>query len=157
MGERFVNMLIKRRLRVGASAVAALVVSLVFVISAAAEVPNVTSRNVGGPPTAGTNTCTYTLRNEICRITITNGSTFEVRVVEEEITPPNAAARYTLVESTCERDRDIPSRGTCSAQIRLLIDKPACVPKWSQGYAVRVQERGNPGNTIQVNQILEVV
>ena len=157
MGNRPLHMWLKRRVRAGVVAAVALTAILTFVITAAAEVPpTMTHVNVGGVQTPGTTRCIYITRNEVCRILITNTSPFPVVVEEEGVNPPTTAARFG-VNQECRRGLVIPERGTCEAIVRLNVDKPACVPRWTNAYFVRVEEQANPNmNSLQINQSLDV-
>jgi hypothetical protein len=152
-------MRIRRGVLTGAVAVTVLAAGLTFVPSAAA-VPTMAITNSGGVPILGTQRCQFMRRNQICRIRVTNNSAFAVEIVEETISGPEPGVRYAILAgSTCRPGSPNLAMmgGSCEAEVRLLVDKPVCAPRWLNGYNVRVQQAGVPTENLNSIEFLEVL
>ena len=138
-------MTIRRTLIATLASAAALAAALTFVLRANAVPPTLTAVNSGGVPLLNSNKCDFTLRFEICKITVTNQSTFNVKITELEVSPPNG--RYSIITSGCQVGNQLAANGgSCTDEVKLLIDKPACPPQWLNGYRIVVEEVGVPTN-----------
>lgn len=117
--------------------VAVLVTGLTLALNAAAESPKLSVINTGGLPVTGTNKCEYTLKSEICQLTVTNESTFDVKIVTAEITGIEAKNRYAISTSGCVIGAVIKSGKTCTDEVKLIANGSTL---WANNYFIEVQD-----------------
>ncbi|HEU4598732.1 MAG TPA: hypothetical protein VFS26_03220 [Solirubrobacterales bacterium] len=141
----------KRYALAGLAVVAALVTALTLVLNAAAEAPKISVTNTGGLPDSGTTKCTYTLKTEICQLTVTNESTFDVKIITAEITGIEAKNRYSI-SSGCVVGAKLESGKTCTDEVKLIADGSTL---WSNNYFIEVQD-ANSNEKMAANASLTV-
>ncbi|MGH2975453.1 MAG: hypothetical protein ACRDLL_11385, partial [Solirubrobacterales bacterium] len=150
-------MAVKRYVLMSLAASAALALALTFALKAQGEeAVTIIALNTGGMPTANTNKCEYTLRHEVCQVTVTNGPA-QVKIVNSEITGFDAGARYNVLNETCTVGSELAPGATCNEEVILLLDKPHCPPNnWSNGYLIKVEEVGEPKSNATAVALLKV-
>lgn len=99
--------------------------------------------NTGGPPRAGTRTCKFEARFEVCKFTVTNNSAFAVVVTIQEIVGP--AGRYSIINGACKVGTEIAAGKFCTAEVRLEVNPGA---NWFNGLLVQVEEKGSGGKNL---------
>lgn len=116
--------------------------------------PSISLENTGGVPRQLTKKCEYTLRFESCQIKLTNSSAFPVTIYEVEIGPPQGTNRYERENIGCTVGLQLVAlTGSCTDEVKLKANGCA---GWTNVYAIRVEETGNPGNREVATLSLEV-
>lgn len=145
-------MKVKRYVLAVLAAVVALVTALTLVLSAAAETPKISVTNTGGIPVSGTNKCEYTLRFEICQLTVSNNSTFDVEIVAVELVGTEAKTRYGITTSGCSVKAVIKSGKTCTDEVKLTVNGSTL---WTNFYFIEVKDV-NSKDKVGANAVLTV-
>jgi hypothetical protein len=136
--------------------VTALSAAALIPAAAFAVAPTITVMNNGGVPTKGTRKCEFTAQGQKCKLLITNGSAFAVLVKAFEITPPEGTARYGIEgPNGCTVGTELAATGgACILEIKRSTAGGPC-PQLN-GYAIEVEEKGNPANFTRESAFLEM-
>lgn len=105
--------------------------------------PMLSLANTGGPPRAGTITCKFAIRFEVCKFTVTNNSAFAIVVTIQEIVGP--AGRYNIINAACAKGTEIAAGKTCTAEIRLEVNPGE---NWFNGFLFQAEQKGSGGKNL---------
>lgn len=105
--------------------------------------PMLSLANTGGLPRTGTNTCTFTLRFEVCKFTVTNNSGFAIVVTIQEIT--GTAGRYSIINGACAKGTEIAAGNNCTAEVKLEVNPGA---GWFNGFLFQAEQKGSGGKNL---------